>query len=108
MGRSNCVSPPHPIAIEAHAPTSGHTVIVNDEQQTSFFCDDNKEPWITEEGWFEMLRQFSTASAIPETNDNTWELLWLFVPDYQNQGQMGTITSVPNSATEPEGKYWAQ
>ena len=53
------------------------------------------EPWITEEGWIELLQMYVTASSIPEGEDNTWEVLWLYVPDYNRKGQMSSITKIP-------------
>ena len=45
------------------------------------------EPWITEEGWIELLQMYVTASEIPEGSDKTtWKVLWLYVPDYNRQG----------------------
>ena len=66
-------------------------------EQTSFFCDISEEPWITEEGWIELLQMYVKASAIPEDSDLTWEVLWLYVPDYNKQGQMAEIDKIPNS-----------
>jgi len=61
----------------------------------SFFCDQTKSPWITEEGWFELLREYTVASSVPENTAPTWELLWLYVPDYSQQGKMGSIRNIP-------------
>ena len=46
----------------------------------------NSEPWVTEKGWIELLQMFVTASEIPEGSDLTWEVLWLYVPDYTRKG----------------------
>jgi len=46
----------------------------------------NTEPWITEKGWIELLSMFVTASEIPEGSDLTWEVLWMYVPDYNRRG----------------------
>ena len=55
---------------------------------TSFFCDmtEPDEPWITKEGWIELLTMYVTASAIPEGSETTWKVLWLYVPDYNRKG----------------------
>lgn len=55
---------------------------------------------------------YVTASSIPEGEESTWEVLWLYVPDYNRQGQMSTIEKIPmqgqtfNTMTEPY--YWTQ
>ena len=38
---------------------------------------------------------YTQASAVPESSDPTWNLLWLYIPDYLNNGQMTTITEIP-------------
>ena len=38
---------------------------------------------------------FVTASSIPEGTDKTWEVLWLYVPDYIKAGQMAEIDKIP-------------
>ena len=53
------------------------------------------EPWITERGWIELLQMYTSASSIPEGEPLTWEVLWLYVPDYNKQGQMAEIDKVP-------------
>ena len=52
-------------------------------------------PWVTPLGWAELLRMYTTASAVPESSEKNWNLLWLYVPDYLNNGQMTTITAIP-------------
>ena len=39
---------------------------------------------------------YVTASAIPEDAEETWEVLWLYVPDYNRGGQMSEISKIPN------------
>jgi hypothetical protein len=51
---------------------------------------------MTTDGWFELLRQYASASKVPETAPHTWELLWLYVPDYTLYGKMNDIKRVPN------------
>ena len=36
------------------------------------------------------------ASALPEGAELTWEVLWLYVPDFNKQGQMSEIDKIPN------------
>ena len=43
-------------------------------------------PWITEAGWIELLRMYVTGSQIPEGADKTWEVLWLYIPDFTRDG----------------------
>jgi len=89
MGRSNCIKP---------AVASFDDKDVSRQQQfdnTSFFCGETAQPWISEQGWFELLRYFTTASQIPEAADPTWTLLWLYVPDYTKNGQMSAIEYIP-------------
>ena len=38
---------------------------------------------------------YVTASEIPEGSERTWDLLWLYVPDYMREGQMSEITKIP-------------
>ena len=61
-------------------------IVQPENELTSFYCDMTDEPWITEEGWVELLQMYVTAASIPEDADNTWEVLWLYVPDYSKQG----------------------
>ena len=90
MGRSNCVTkdkvdetniddliPDYVDMADIAQPTS---------ELTSFFCDMTSEPWLTEEGWIELLTMYVTASEIPEGSDLTWEVLWLYVPDFNKRG----------------------
>jgi hypothetical protein len=35
------------------------------------------------------------ASRVPETAPHTWELLWLYAPDYTLYGKMNDIKRVP-------------
>ena len=39
---------------------------------------------------------YVTASAIQEDAAKTWEVLWLYVPDYNRDGQMSEISQIPN------------
>ena len=53
------------------------------------------EPWITERGWIELLQMYVTSSSIPESSDLTWEVIWLYVPDYNKEGRMAEIDKIP-------------
>ena len=50
---------------------------------------------MTTDGWYELLRQYASASSVPETANPTWELLWLYAPDYTLYGKMNDIKRVP-------------
>lgn len=65
------------------------------EQATSFFCNMSSEPWVTDKGWIELLQMYTSASSIPEGSDLTWQVLWLYVPDYNKQGMMAEIDKIP-------------
>jgi hypothetical protein len=60
---------------------------------------------MTEDGWYELLRQFASASKVPETAPHTWELLWLYVPDYTLFGKMNDIKRVPFRKENGEFDY---
>jgi hypothetical protein len=69
---------------------------------------------MTQEGWYELLRQYTEASAFPDDEEKIWELLWLYVPDYTRHGRMNSIVSVPsyNNKTHMSDfslpAYWKQ
>ena len=71
-----------------------------------------EEPWITERGWIELLQMYVTASSIPEGADNTWKVLWLYIPDYTKVGKMSEISKVPMAGQTFESMeapfYWEQ
>ena len=50
---------------------------------------------ITEQGWYEMLRQFTTAGSFPEGSSPVWTVLWLYLPNFTQQGKMNVIKNVP-------------
>lgn len=41
-----------------------------------------------------MLYNYATATKARESDDHRMNLLWLYVPDFTNSGQMTEITSV--------------
>ena len=55
---------------------------------------------------------YVSASKIPESSDLKWEVLWLYVPDYNKQGQMADIDKIPNEgqtfANMEAPYYWEQ
>ena len=55
---------------------------------------------------------YVTASAIPEGADNTWEVLWLYIPDYNKNGQMAHIEKIPSKGQKfsnmEEPYFWEQ
>lgn len=58
-----------------------------------FYC--STSPWLTNEGWYEMLRGYYNASILDEQDPLTSMFLWLYLPDFTNQGRMGTISYIP-------------
>jgi len=88
MGRSNCITQKKPdqIAIDYPDYVDTYDIELEDSELTSFFCDMTDEPWITEIGWIQLLQSYVQASSIPEGSDLTWEVLWLYVPDYNKRG----------------------
>ena len=116
MGRSNCKTKKVQAAdnIAALLPdyVDPHDIERPTSELSSFFCDITTEPWITEKGWIELLQMFVTASSIPEGSDKTWEVLWLYVPDYIKAGQMAEIDKIPvkgQTYTTMEAPYfWEQ
>ena len=70
-------------------------MLIESNTPDTFFCDPTQTPWVTTEGWYEILRQYVVASALQEGGDKSWELLWLYVPDYTQQGIMSTIEVIP-------------
>ena len=67
---------------------------------------------ISEQGWYEMLRQFTTAGAQPEGSSPVWTVLWLYLPDFNNEGNMNVIKNIPrlgNNYNENDlDPYWKE
>jgi hypothetical protein len=59
----------------------------------NFFCPN--KPWMTKEGWFEMLRGLETAAINNEGDDITRQLVWIYLPDFTKGGRMATIPFIP-------------
>ena len=53
----------------------------DDKNTIDFYCPKG-EPWLTQEGWHEMLRGFLKSSTASESDEATRSLLWLYVPDF--------------------------
>ncbi len=51
-----------------------------DGSYLTFMCPD--KPWITTEGWYEMLRGFYIGDVSTEGDELTSILLWLYIPDF--------------------------
>lgn len=103
MGRSNCVIP------ATHHLTGD---ILEPHEINTFLCEESQQHWITENGWFELLRQFMHAAYLQPETQPAWEVLWLYVPDYLQQGKMATIINVPRvgNSFDPNDSdpYWRQ
>ena len=103
MGRSSCKIPEPNSAILAGKSLQPGVV-------DTFLCEQFDQPMITEQGWYEMLREFTTAGQITEGSDPIWEVLWLYLPDYLNEGNMNVIENIPRlgntqKATDPD-PFW--
>ena len=58
-----------------------------------FFC--NRQPtWVTKEGWIENLRAFN-QSALDSNLIFKKELLWLYVPNFEKEGNIESLTFIP-------------
>lgn len=69
-----------------------------------FYC--TEEPWITEEGWHEMLRGYTKSSREDDASEVTKELLWLYIPSFMDQGRMTTIRDIPDESGN--GTFWTE
>lgn len=73
-----------------------------------FYCPKGK-PWLTQEGWHEMLRGSLRASVATETDAPSRNLIWLYIPDFNKLGRMGTIPYIPASGKNTsDGAFWSQ
>lgn len=63
MGRSNCQIP-------THSDLTGDPLLPH--EINTFLCEESSQEWITEEGWFELLRQYTTAANIEGVTEPTW------------------------------------
>lgn len=64
------------------------------------------EQWITEEGWYEKLRQYVNSQTIVETAATEKELMWLFIPDFLNNGKMSSINVIPKRGKTVPKNIW--
>jgi len=72
---------------------------------------------VTKEGWEEKLRHFvvSHRSSV-QSDDLNMELLWLYVPDFNQNGIMSSIKEIPDqpknqfskTIEKSNGIYWKQ
>lgn len=53
-----------------------------------FFCHENSEMWISTDGWYALLRGLAKPNA-------GRKLLWLYVPNYVNNGTLDDIKRIP-------------
>lgn len=53
-----------------------------------------------------MLRQYVNAFKSIETDKLSYELIWLYVPDFTHEGKMMAIESIPNKFDD--GEFWHQ
>ena len=60
---------------------------------TSGFYWDTSKSWITKEGWYELVRLFVNHKIDQGVNI---PILWLYIPDFNQNGKMAEITSIPN------------
>ena len=59
-----------------------------------------------------MLREYTTAGQASEGSDRIWEVLWLYLPDYKNEGNMNVIPNIPKigktfQENDPD-PFWSQ
>ena len=76
---------------------------------SGFKCENNlKKPWLTNEGWYEVLRGI-TRNAMNNEGVNKKELLWLYCPNFEKRGSLDSIKSIPYRKSErakKEGNFW--
>lgn len=68
----------------------------------TFFCE--RGGWLTQQGWEEKLRQFIVSARGVETDDLARTVLWMYLPDFQNNGTMDIIQNV--TTRDGTGLYW--
>jgi hypothetical protein len=62
------------------------------------FC--RGENWITKEGWEEQLRLFIMSQRNGENSEVEKKLIWLYIPDFNKNGMMSSIRSVPKTSKD--------
>jgi hypothetical protein len=64
------------------------------------------EQWITEDGYYEKLRQYINSQNLSDKDKlRGKELLWLYIPDFNSQGIIKEIISVPDRK-DPTKNMW--
>ena len=72
------------------------------------FCDHGEEePWLTQAGWHEKLRQYVTAQRLSDADENYKDVLWLYIPDWARNGNIASINEVPTRYSQDE-VLWRQ
>jgi hypothetical protein len=64
-----------------------------------FFCNGNPEQWITKDGWYSLLR------GLANIEDPDRKLLWLYAPDFIQNGTLDSIKRVPSRYNDSVD-YW--
>lgn len=67
----------------------------------SFFCQNTGNGWASDAGWMEILRGMVSCS-IDEEAVIRKKLLWLYVPDYEKGGRMGSIPEIADLSNNEE------
>jgi len=75
------------------------------DDPNGFFCNQN-DTWLTDEGWYEILRGL-IRSAQNEEQIRLKEILWIYVPDFKKHGTLNSIKSIPKQEGET-GNYWEE
>ena len=77
------------------------------QAEGDFYCD--PQPWLTSEGWYQLLRNYIKSSAPDESSTLSKEIIWLYVPDFNNNGRLSTISYVPQAGSNSsDGAFWTQ
>lgn len=91
LGRSNCKIPT----------TNSLTGLpLTPDEVNTFLCEESEQEWITEQGWYELLREFTIAARLDSEAEPTWTVLWMYIPDYTQDGKMSTIINVPKEGNK--------
>lgn len=56
---------------------------------------DSDQHWVTAEGWYQQLRFVANVTFDDTLQFPHKELLWLYIPDYMNQGLFSHIKEIP-------------
>ena len=52
--------------------------------------------WTSQAGWEEHLRQFVSSSRPSEEQEPNKDVLWIYVPDYSDNGRITSIQNITN------------